>query len=261
MNCVKGHRGSHRHRGFERPRREYPSAADRNKQDIVGLQRHVGNLRFQHLLDLDLRFGHPAVRSLANDARGAELGRFVRSPRQGQRLQNGQRSVIHQQSARTSDVSNHVDDRRPRDGNRISWHDLHVRRILLAAFGSNDFDGFELNLALLPGEVVAAESLDAPAGRRSSHSFHWNKPGRANSLDNSSAWTIALDLLSSANRQRGTLTMYRLYSTRDLQLDVNLLTGAFPTALADALDRTLVHSAEVIALPEQDSSLVTAQAG
>lgn len=55
--------------------------------------------------------------------------------------------------------------------------------------------------------------------------------------------------------------MYRLYSTRDLQLDVNLLTGAFPTALADALDRTLVHSAEVIALPEQDSSLVTAQAG
>jgi hypothetical protein len=136
-----------------------------------------------------------------------------------------------------------------------------VRRILLAAFGSNDFDGFEMNVALLPGEVVAAESLDAPAGRRTSHSFRWNKPGRANRLDNSSAWTIALDLLSSANCHRGTLTVYRLYSTRDLQLDVNLLTGAFPTALADALDRTLVHSAEVIALPEQDSSLVTAQAG
>jgi hypothetical protein len=105
------------------------------------------------------------------------------------------------------------------------------------------------------------ELLDAPAARRSSHSFHWNKPGRANSLNNSSAWTIALDFPSSANRHRGTLTMYRLYSTRDLQLDVNLLTAAFPTALADALDRTLVHSAEVIPLPEQDTSLVTAQAG
>jgi UDP-GlcNAc:undecaprenyl-phosphate GlcNAc-1-phosphate transferase len=26
-----------------------------------------------------------------------------------------------------------------------------VRRILLAAFGSNDFDGFELNVGMLPG--------------------------------------------------------------------------------------------------------------
>jgi hypothetical protein len=55
--------------------------------------------------------------------------------------------------------------------------------------------------------------------------------------------------------------MYRLYSTRDLRLDVNLLTAAFPTALAGALDRTLAHSVAVIPLPEQDTSLVTAQAG
>jgi hypothetical protein len=99
------------------------------------------------------------------------------------------------------------------------------------------------------------------AARRNSHSLHWNKPGRVNGLNNSSAWTIALDLLSSANGHRGTLTVYRLYSTRDLQLDVNLLTAAFPTALADALDRTLAHSVEVISLPERDTSLVTAQAG
>lgn len=135
-----------------------------------------------------------------------------------------------------------------------------VRRILLAAFGSNDFDGFDLNVALFPRENVTVEALNAPPARRPNHSLQWNKPGRA-SLDNSSAWTIALDLLTSANRRRGTLTVYRLYSTRDLQLDVNLLTGAFPTALADALDRTLAHSLEVIALPEQDTSLLTAQAG
>jgi hypothetical protein len=135
-----------------------------------------------------------------------------------------------------------------------------VRRILLAAFGSNDFDGFSLNVALFPGDNVTAEALDTPAAPRSNHSLHWNKPGRA-SLNDFSAWTIALDLLTSANRRRGILTVYRLYSTRDLQLDVNLLTGAFPTALADALDRTVAHSAEVITLPEQDTSLVTAQAG
>jgi hypothetical protein len=68
-------------------------------------------------------------------------------------------------------------------------------------------------------------------------------------------------VLTSANRRCGILTVYRLYSTRDLQLDVNLLTGAFPTALADALDRTVAPSAEVIMLPEQDTLLVTAQAG
>jgi len=135
-----------------------------------------------------------------------------------------------------------------------------VRRMLLAAFGSNDFDGFALNVVLHDGEIVAMEALDTVPARRTNHSLHWNKPGRA-SMDNSSAWTIALDLLSSANRQRGTLTVYRLYSTRDLQLDVNLLTGAFPTALADALDRTLAHSANVIPLPGQDAPLVTAQAG
>jgi len=57
------------------------------------------------------------------------------------------------------------------------------------------------------------------------------------------------------------LTLHRLYSSRDLQLDVNLLTAVFPTTLADALDRTLVHSAELIAIPEQRTSLITAQAG
>ena len=55
--------------------------------------------------------------------------------------------------------------------------------------------------------------------------------------------------------------MRRLYSSRQLQLDVNLLTSVFPTALADALDRTLAHPAQVIALPGQDTSLIAAQAG
>jgi hypothetical protein len=66
--------------------------------------------------------------------------------------------------------------------------------------------------------------------------------------------------LSTANRRRGTLAVHRVYSQRDLQVDVNLLTSSFPTALADALDRTLSHSPHVIALPDQDG-MITAQAG
>lgn len=135
-----------------------------------------------------------------------------------------------------------------------------VRRILLAAFGSNDFDGFELHLKLLPGEVVAYSPADSTT-RSGSSAFRWSKPGTAKTLDGSAAWTMALDLFSSSNRRRGTLIILRNYSTRDLQLDVNLLTAAFPTALADALDRALVHSAAVISLSDQESTLLTAQAG
>jgi len=161
-----------------------------------------------------------------------------------------------------------------------------VRRILTAAFGNNDFDSFELKLELLPGELVPFEAADA-SSRRSGNSFRWTKPGvtksgvtksgvaksgaaksgvtksgAAKTQDAAAAWTVALNLMSSANRHRGTLTVHRLYSPRDLQIDINLLTTAFPTALADALDRTLAHSAaQVIALPEQDGSLIAAQAG
>ena len=155
-----------------------------------------------------------------------------------------------------------------------------VRRVLVAAFSSNDFDGFELKLEIFPGEVVSgkgsesAAQSDGPSFREPSFpassflgssfrgsSFRWSKPGVLMSLDDSHVWTVALDLLSSANRRRGQLMVHRLYSPRNLQVDINLLTTAFPVALADALDRTLSHSAQVIALPEQDTSLITAQAG
>lgn len=135
-----------------------------------------------------------------------------------------------------------------------------VRRILLAAFGSNDFDSFELKLDLLPGEILPP--LPGEGASRRGVSLRWQKGSVPKMLDGSSAiWTIGLDLLSSANRRRGTLLVHRLYSTRDLQVDINLLTTTFPTVLADALDRTLAHSAQVIPLPEQDPSLIAAQAG
>lgn len=134
-----------------------------------------------------------------------------------------------------------------------------VRCILLAAFGNNDFDAFELHLNLFPGELVPGESVPSSA-HYSTGSFCWNKPGMPKALDRQAAWNIALDLVSSSNRHRGTLSVQRIYSSRDLQLDVNLLTATFPAALADALDRTLAHSAEVITLAGQ-ASLMTAQAG
>jgi len=136
-----------------------------------------------------------------------------------------------------------------------------VRRILTAAFGSNDFDSFELKLNQLTAEPVSFETGELPLARRGGTSFRWSKATTQKVLDPSAVWTVALNLLSSANRHCGTLTVHRLYSERDLQLDINLLTSAFPTALADALDRTLAHQAQIIAIPEQDTSMIAAQAG
>ena len=98
-----------------------------------------------------------------------------------------------------------------------------IRRIVLAAFGSNDFDGFDLALDLPSTALAVLESID-PASRRAGSSLRWNKPGTPRNLDGSAAWTIALDLRSSANRHCGTLKVYRQYSSRQLQVDVNLLT-------------------------------------
>jgi UDP-GlcNAc:undecaprenyl-phosphate GlcNAc-1-phosphate transferase len=136
-----------------------------------------------------------------------------------------------------------------------------VRRVLVAAFDSNDFDAFDLKLELLPGEFIPFEPQDSSAVRRNGSAFRWKKAGSPLHLDESAVWTIALDLLSSNNHRRGTLKIHRAYSSRNLQLDINLLTGEFPIALADALDRTLVHSGQVIALPGQQASLLEAQAG
>jgi hypothetical protein len=63
------------------------------------------------------------------------------------------------------------------------------------------------------------------------------------------------------------MMVHRLCSQRDLLVDINLLTSAFPVALADALDRTLPHAVQVIPLPGQplsgkdDQGFIAAQAG
>jgi UDP-GlcNAc:undecaprenyl-phosphate GlcNAc-1-phosphate transferase len=136
-----------------------------------------------------------------------------------------------------------------------------IQRILQAAFGSNDFDGFDVTFKLFPGEphpVSAAES----AARRGEVSFHWGKTRASRSLDGLAVWTLSLDLVSSSNRRRGAMMVHRLYSPRDLQLDINLLTSTFPVVLADAFDRCLQHAVQVIPrADEDDQGYVAAQAG
>lgn len=135
-----------------------------------------------------------------------------------------------------------------------------IRRVIEAAFSSNDFDAFDIRIDLFPGELNPASQMDA-VGRRGELSLHWSKKTGSQSLDSIAAWTLSLDLVSSSNRRRGVLAVHRLYSHRDLQLDINLLTAAFPKALADALDRALQHAVQVIPLPGEEARFIPAQAG
>jgi hypothetical protein len=154
---------------------------------------------------------------------------------------------------------NNLSIRRATEELKVARDYDQVRRILLAAFASNDFDAVDMKVNLFPGE---ANLPDAASGIAASElSFHWNKAGLPKSLEGLALWTLALDLPSAAERPRGTLVMHRLYSPRHLQMDINLLTSSFPTVLGDALDRTLRLAAQVIVLPDQGKDFVAAQAG
>jgi UDP-GlcNAc:undecaprenyl-phosphate/decaprenyl-phosphate GlcNAc-1-phosphate transferase len=157
-------------------------------------------------------------------------------------------------------VINNLAIRRATEELKVARDYEQIWRVLEAAFTSNDFDGFHVRFKLFPGESYPSGVEPGTSPRRGEVSFHWYK-SRSSSMDGLAVWTLSLDLISSSNRRRGALMVHRLYSQRDLQLDINLLTSAFPVVLADALDRVLLHSVEVIPSPDQDEGFIAAQAG
>ena len=64
--------------------------------------------------------------------------------------------------------------------------------------------------------------------------------------------------MTTGNRRRGSLIVYRIYSQRDLQLDVNLLTSEFPATLADALDRILIMPEVLVPIAQGDTPIMAA---
>jgi UDP-GlcNAc:undecaprenyl-phosphate GlcNAc-1-phosphate transferase len=130
-----------------------------------------------------------------------------------------------------------------------------VCRILTAAFESNDFDGFELlaETSPLARSLYLVESTDAARLR-------WRKPGVFSAPEFGNAWSLNLALTSSSRHACGSLVVYRCYTNRNLQLDINLLTSEFVATLADALHRTSEQNLEF--LPQtHDPALFPAQAG
>ena len=127
--------------------------------------------------------------------------------------------------------------------------------VLAAAFSSNDFDGFELRP--LPSERGGFQVMQAWEADRC---FRWKKPGSALSTRTVNAWNISLDLVTGNNSRLGSMRIYREYSSRDLQLDINLLTAGFPKALAEALQRVSLPGIDYASASEGSPELAIAQA-
>lgn len=125
-----------------------------------------------------------------------------------------------------------------------------VRSILIAAFESNDFDAFELHFKSLPGDHAVNGETNRP--------FHWSKFPHMVAISGQPAWKLTLDLVTSSNQRRGTLDVYRTYTHRDLQLDVNLLTSDFPAALANALDRAMTRPEVLVPAAQRDTQFLAA---
>jgi len=128
-----------------------------------------------------------------------------------------------------------------------------VCKVLTAAFESNDFDGFELHTDLGEHNLHVLDRGQASLLR-------WNKAGRFAAPDFGDSWNLTLSLVSAGNHLCGRMIVFRRYTNRDLQLDVNLLTSGFAASLADALRRTSAPNAEFMAAPE-DGAFLPAQAG
>jgi UDP-GlcNAc:undecaprenyl-phosphate GlcNAc-1-phosphate transferase len=136
-----------------------------------------------------------------------------------------------------------------------------ICRILVAAFSSSQFDAFEINGKLTLSEFPLLESLESIPLNRGEIHFRWNRPGTLLAPGSTGTWGLTLDLLTSSNRRRGSMSIHRLYHERPLQLDVNLLISEFPMALADALDRVVSRSAGMVPHVDDGKGLVEAQAG
>ena len=81
--------------------------------------------------------------------------------------------------------------------------------------------------------------------------LHWRKPGSVH-RETGNGWSLSLDLAIRGGRDHASLLVYRHYNSRALQLDVNMLTGEFPNALAEALGRARVKGRRMPASPLAD---------
>ena len=155
---------------------------------------------------------------------------------------------------------NNLAIRRATEELKVACDYAQLGRVLVAALAGNDFDAFDLRLQHLSSDIPAIHGLHVMSGWGEIPCLRWTRPGSHFAQESNSAWCLTLDLVTSRHGHCGSMTVYRLYSGRELQFDINLLISEFPIALANALDRIWASGLEILPAPRQPSELIAAQA-
>src|SRR5271163_3033498 len=92
-------------------------------------------------------------------------------------------------------VINNLSVRRAVEELKVARDYGQVRKVLVAAFDSNDFDAFELQVNSLAGDRAAP-------GENNGH-FHWSKFPHMTAIANEPSWKLTLDLVTSSKQRRG----------------------------------------------------------
>jgi UDP-GlcNAc:undecaprenyl-phosphate GlcNAc-1-phosphate transferase len=169
------------------------------------------------------------------------------------------RRVAHRTIERQILINN-LAIRRATEELKVTRDYAQLCRILVAALAGNDFDAFDLRLHSQSSELPAVNGLHLISRWGETPCLRWTKPGSHFAQELTSAWCLTLDLVTTGHEHCGSMTIYRLYTDRELQFDINLLTSVFPVALADALDRTSKFAVEEIPAADDGSPLLAAQA-
>jgi UDP-GlcNAc:undecaprenyl-phosphate/decaprenyl-phosphate GlcNAc-1-phosphate transferase len=172
-------------------------------------------------------------------------------------LEFGELRRVAQRSIERQILINNLAIRRATEELKVTRDYAQLCRILMAALSTNDFDAFELRLQLPSVDLPEIRGLQLVSGSGEDARLRWTKSGSGSAREIRSACSLALDLVTSKNCRRGSMTVYRQYTQRDLQLDLNLLVCTFPAVLADALDRCF-YQAEVVPLVDPGADLLTA---
>jgi UDP-GlcNAc:undecaprenyl-phosphate/decaprenyl-phosphate GlcNAc-1-phosphate transferase len=136
-----------------------------------------------------------------------------------------------------------------------------IASILVAAFNSNDFDGFELCLSGSPPYLPNFFGLRLTPMPGGGSKLSWRKPGGLLDRSPARAWKLTLDLVTTGNRNYGSMILYQCYGDRGLHIDLDLLTSLFPVALADALDRASSEETEAVSTTPGNNVFAAARAG
>jgi UDP-GlcNAc:undecaprenyl-phosphate/decaprenyl-phosphate GlcNAc-1-phosphate transferase len=169
------------------------------------------------------------------------------------------RRVAHRTIERQILVNN-LAIRRATEELKVTRDYSQLCRILVAALAGNDFDAFDLRLRSQSTELPTINGFHLITRWGETPCLRWTKPGSHFAEELTSSWCLTLDLVTTKNNRCGSMTIYRLYTDRELQFDVNLLTSVFPVALADALNRVSEPTLEIVSTAEQGSGLIAAQA-